>query len=227
MSKKKTGAQLRKEIESYLYWPGGEGGGGARRGSPTRSAVVRPHARTSPRCTKCSQFHTTADHERHAGSDAPVRAPNRAGSATKAKAKPAKPRISKPVSKPTRSTRPNVPKAPKVAATEQDRIDIVREVVRKAPRADRFSDGVYVSSVWSKVKSRLHIPSLDQFKNWLVSKNAEQAITLSRIDLVDMADPKKTEESAIHSYGALFDLIRDDDRYASSEMEFGRRFADD
>ncbi len=217
MPKKKTGAQLRKEIESYLYWPGGEGGGGARRGSPTRSAVVRPHARTSPRCTKCSQFHTAAEHERHA----------HAKPAPKAKSKSAKPRISKPVSRPTRSTRPSVPRAPKVAATEQDRVDIVREVVREAPRADRFGDGVYVISVWNKVKSRLHIPSLDQFKNWLVSKNAEQAITLQRIDLVDMADPKKTEESAIHSYGALFDQIRDDDRHASSEREFGRQFADD
>lgn len=70
----KSAKQLNAEISGLLtrtgaepYWPGGDGGGGSGRPRGGRSAVVKPHARTTATCTRCSQYHTTEEHERHAG----------------------------------------------------------------------------------------------------------------------------------------------------------------
>ena len=67
----KSPAKLKREIDEYLgqptgglFFPGGSGGGGSTRSRPG-SAVVKPHARTSPRCDKCTRYHTTEEHDLH------------------------------------------------------------------------------------------------------------------------------------------------------------------
>lgn len=197
MARKKTDAQLRREIETTLYWPGGSGGGGRRRGSSKAGAVVRPHARTSERCTRCSQYHTTAEHGRH----------GRGGATPRVKAKPG------PKAKPRKVTRREArpPVKTRGPLSDAKKVDLVLRAVRGAPERDRHDRGVYVSSVWSRVGKRIGM-TLEEFKRWLVRKNAEQALTLLRVDLVDTADPEKLDKSYISDLGAVFDLIKDDHR---------------
>lgn len=189
----KTDAQLRKEIE--LYWPGGSGGGGRRRGPSKVGAVVRPHARTSPRCTRCSQYHTTEEHDRHA----------RGGTAKRAQAERAPKKRAKAKRPPEKSTRSRAPREP---LSDAQKVNLVMKAVRGAPRQDRHSGGVYVASAWRRAGKRLGM-TLEEFKRWLVKRNAEQALTLVRVDLVDTADPRKLEESYIYDMGATFDIIQD------------------
>lgn len=190
---RKTDAQLRKEIE--LYWPGGTGGGGSRRGGSKAGAVVKPHARTSTQCTRCSQYHTTEEHDRHAhGRSRTITKKGKAKSKPKTSAKPRK----------KTSTKPRSPGK----LSDAQMVNIVHRAVSAAPKRDRHDRGVYVSSVWNKVGKRLGM-TLEEFKRWLVRRNAEQMLTLLRIDLVDTADPDKVEKSYIYDMGAVFDLILD------------------
>lgn len=203
---RKTDAQLRKEIE--LYWPGGMGGGGRRRSGSKVGAVVKPHARTSAQCTRCSQYHTTEEHDRHAhGRSRPIA---KKGKAKKGKTTKGKPKTSaKPRAK---SAKPRAKSAAKPRSSgklsDAQMVNIVHRAVSAAPKRDRHDQGVYVSSVWSKVGKRLGM-TLEEFKRWLVRRNAEQMLTLLRVDLVDTADPNKVEKSYIYDMGAVFDLIRD------------------
>ena len=197
---RKTDAQLRKEIE--LYWPGGMGGGGRRRSGSKVGAVVKPHARTSAQCTRCSQYHTTEEHDRHAhGRSRPIAKKGKAKSKPKTSAKP-RAKTAKPRAK--TATRPQGPGK----LSDAQMVNIVHRAVRAAPKIDRHDQGVYVSSVWSKVGKRLGM-TLEEFKRWLLRRNAEQMLTLLRVDLVDTADPDKLEKSYIYDMGAVFDLIRD------------------
>ena len=70
------------------YWPGGSGGGGSRRAKIGQAVVVKPHARTSTTCTRCAQYHSTAEHDRHArGAKAKAKSKSRPKAKAKAKAK--------------------------------------------------------------------------------------------------------------------------------------------
>lgn len=207
---RKTDAQLRKEIE--LYWPGGTGGGGSRRGGSKAGAVVKPHARTSTQCTRCSQYHTTEEHDRHAhGRVRPMAKKGKAKSKPKTSARPrskskktAKPRAKTANPRKKSATRPRGPRK----LSDAQMVSIVHRAVSAAPKRDRHDQGVYVSSVWNKVGKQFGM-TLEEFKRWLVRRNAEQMLTLLRVDLVDTADPNKVEKSYIYDMGAVFDLIRD------------------
>lgn len=201
---KKTDAQLRREIEAALYWPGGSGGGGSRRGRSKIGSVVKPHARTSTQCKRCSQYHTTEEHDRHAhGGWIPRATKPKPKKESKAKVK---------AKKSTKAPSGSAAKPQKTRGSLSDaqKIVIVRRAVTNAPARDRHDQGVYISSVWDKVGKRLGM-TLEQFKQWLVIKNREQAITLLRVDLVDTANPDKLEKSYIYDMGATFDLIKDDE----------------
>lgn len=63
--------------DARLYYPGGSGGGGQRRGRGRAGAVVLPHERTSPSCTLCPKYHTTEEHLRHMRGRPPRATPSR------------------------------------------------------------------------------------------------------------------------------------------------------
>ena len=107
---KKTQAQLERDLRNFLgggskFWPGGSGGGGARKGG-RGTAVIRPHVRTSPGCTLCNRLHSMEEHEKHGGDAAVSAAAATTKTRTKAKAK-VKAKVkakakSKPMTKPTK-----------------------------------------------------------------------------------------------------------------------------
>ncbi len=214
---RRSSAQLRKEIEGYLYWPGGDGGGGSRRGSGIESAVVKPHARTSPRCTKCAQFHTTAEHERHAGST-----PVKRGGGVKAKAKKvdARPRTR------AKAKQADVGPGAKARATQETRNEreerdqllvemlarkLLDTAVRTAPASDRYGPHkVFVSRLWDRIGGDLRM-TLPQFKAWLITLNRTEAADLARADLVGAMNPRDVERSEINDHGATFHFVLDRD----------------
>jgi hypothetical protein len=206
---KKSGKQLEREIASFLegdsalYWPGGSGGGGSRRrvkGTP----VVRPHARTSPSCRHCGQFHTTAEHELESGGAPTARASrsNRSRSkATQVSAKASR------VNRAT-STGPSQVRSPAVAQARSP-MEVVRDAVTKVRGPGRFGDRkVFVSALWDRVGDELGI-SLAEFKRWLVAQHQAGALRLARADLVAAMDPELVERSEIRDRIAEFHFVVD------------------
>lgn len=177
--------------EATLYWPGGSGGGGSRRrvsGNP----VVRPHARTSPSCRRCGQFHTTAEHELEETGSVPAqpgrRAPRTASTAASSPPRPAQRRPTSPASSP---------------------LALVRHAVAAVRGPGRFGDRkVFVFALWQRVGRKLGM-SLDEFKQWLFSQHRARALQLARADLVSAMDPKLVASSEIRVPGAEFHFVVD------------------
>lgn len=208
---RRSSAQLRKEIEGYLYWPGGDGGGGSRKGSGVESAVVKPHARTSARCTKCSQFHTTAEHERHAGSTRKKRGggTKKRGGGTKAEAKKANVG-SGAKARTSRETQSEREERNRILV-EMLALKLLDTAVRTAPASDRYGPHkVFVSRLWDRIGGDLRM-TLPQFKAWLVALNRTGAADLARADLVGAMNPRDVERSEINDHGATFHFVLDRD----------------
>jgi len=208
---KKSGKQLDREIASFLegdtalFWPGGSGGGGSRKrvkGTP----VVRPHARTSPSCRHCGQFHTTTVHEHELeGSGAPRARASRSNRArSKATQESAKPSGT---SRAT-STGPSQVRSPVVAHVRSP-MEVVRDAVAKVRGPGRFGDRkVFVSALWDRVGAELGM-SLAEFKAWLVAQHRAGTLRLARADLVAAMDPKLVASSEIRIPGAEFHFVVD------------------
>lgn len=203
---KKSSKQIERDLaaflgpEATLYWPGGSGGGGSRKrvsGNP----VVRPHARTSPSCRRCGQFHTTAEHELEETGGVPAQ-PGRRAPRTKAtrvastaaitSARPAQRRPTSPTQPPT-----------------QPPLALVRHAVAAVKGPGRFGDRkVFVSALWQRVGRKLGM-SLDEFKRWLFSQHRAGALQLARADLVSAMDPTLVASSEIRVPGAEFHFVVD------------------
>ncbi len=193
-----------------LYYPGGDGGGGHRRGRGSAGAVVLPHARTSPHCTLCPKYHTTAEHLRHAGKKTrktpapPVlrsrkarRQPSRASRATQAS----------PASKSQRTRA--TPSAATSPPPSLSPVRLVLDAVRDMPSSGRFGpDKVFISEIWDRVGPRLGM-SLDEFKRWLIVMNRDRILNLARADLTGYMDPEQVERSEIRDRGASFHFVID------------------
>lgn len=93
-----------------------------------------------------------------------------------------------------------------------DPLTLVREAVRSMPASGRFGhEKVFISEIWKRVGKRVAgtLPTLDEFKLWLVTQNRTRALTLARADLVGAMDPKKVQESEITDLGATFHFVID------------------
>ena len=243
----KSAKQINAEISGLLtrtgaepYWPGGDGGGGSGRPRSGRSAVVKPHARTTARCTRCSQYHTTEEHERHAG--ARSRGQTIARKATKKKMATkktatkkvkttrgtAKSRTTKKKAKSrTASARPPIATrttpslvSPGVAFTrgqmdrgEADDVGLaarIKSAIRAIGPEGRFGWKVFISEIWKRLRSYDSM-SLPEFKTDLLRLNREGLIVLARADLVGAMDPAKVAASEITDRGSSFHFVLDPD----------------
>lgn len=186
---KKTGRQLDQEIADAvtgldrkiasarieggeLYWRG-------RRGSP----VAKPHKKTTASCKTCGRFHSTKEHERHAGTGAKPR-PTRAKKVREARGSARKRRVETP--------------------TRRDPADVVTEAVLSAPASDRFGDRkVFISRIWDKTKGELQM-TLNEFKRWLVDAYMAGRLEMSRADLVAAMDPEVVAASSTRPEGQSY-----------------------
>lgn len=196
---KKSPKQLDQEIAAFLdgsnaplYWPGGSGGGCSRRRVQGKAPVVRPHARTSPSCRRCGQFHTTSEHELEAAAGD---LSSLAVSAATAARKPAH----------GTARRPAAPRRPAPASP----LVVVRDAAAKVKAPGRFGDRkVFVSALWQRVGNTLGM-SLDAFKQWLVVQHRAGVLQLARADLVAAMDPDLVAASEIRFGNATFHFLVD------------------
>ena len=180
MGKLKASKQIKAEVDLALYYPGGIDGGGSARSSRGKTGVVRPHTRTSTSCTKCGQFHTLAEHERHGRTN---------------------PRTIRP--KAARTTRPKAATRTRPKATTQSNSDAntelgtaVARTVRDAPASSRFGPRkVWISKIWPHVRKATSM-SLDAWKQWLIREHQAGRLVLARADLVQAMDPKLVAASS-------------------------------
>jgi hypothetical protein len=96
--------------------------------------------------------------------------------------------------------------------TDDDRLAVVRDAVRRAPSRARYrdSDNVFISEVWRIVGGRLGM-TLPEFKQWLIDANRRRDLRLTRADLIDDMDSTQVEESEIQYLNTTNHFIADDD----------------
>lgn len=105
------------------------------------------------------------------------------------------------------------PRAPGPIATPADIVlTLVREAIPRIGADGRFGDeNVFVSAIWQYLEDdgRLTDWSLDRFKRWLVTANADQLLDLARADAQGDMDSRLVEDSEIIDRGATFHFVVD------------------
>ncbi len=191
------------------YYPGGRGGGGGRRGRGP--GVVLPHARTSSGCTKCGQYHTTAEHERHAKKTKKTKktptakksTTKRASSTKTAKTKKAK----------TKMVTHGAPRqAVETPPSDAEVARVVHDAIREIGTPGRYgTNKVFVSEIWAVASRdpRFRKMTAAEFKRALVRANRLRLIDLARADLVGAMNPEQVRASEIVDLGSSFHFVLD------------------
>lgn len=200
---------------SGLYFPGGRGGDDRGRGSGA-SAVVLPHRKTSDGCSKCGQFHSTAEHARHG--EPPPATKTRTARKTKKRAAGARTKTSGTRKRTARtaSTTPTVASAPPATRVAHPlepvmtREQVVLDAIPSVPRSGRYGERkVFIAALHDRVVDRLRL-SPDEFKRLLIDMNRRRLITLARADLVAAMPADLLRRSEISDRGADFHFVIDE-----------------
>lgn len=190
-----------KPKSAARYWPGGRGGGGSTRGAGC--GVVKPHARTTPTCARCSRFHTTEEHDRHARGGRPPARQRRAEDARAAPPRRSKPKVAPATTRMTTAKLTRDPESRRRLAAA-----IAEAVAAVGPEGRYGPENVFISEVWKKLRPTTSLTETE-FKRALVDLNREQLLQLERADLVSDMDPRKVEASEISDLGANFHFLTD------------------
>ncbi len=201
---KKTRKQIEQEIATGLARPAK-----LYRTGRTGKAVVLPHAKTSPTCTKCHRFHSTAEHDLHANTRTitPAAAKKSPTKKTTSGRIPAAARTT------TRRTAPNlrdtkaspspvpaITTKPSGPLSDQDLALATLAAVHRTPDSGRFSPSrVFVADAYDELVKDPAVRglSLERFKQRLVDLNREGMVHLSRADLVGAMNPAQVKRSEI------------------------------
>lgn len=183
--------------------------------------LVYSHPKTHAGCKTCGQFHSTAEHEKHERLRDPNYVPGRSkssakaskskstGSPKKSSAGASKRPRAKAKSTKTASKKKSDPAIPPPGSSIADLV--LRTIPHVGPEGRFGANKIFISELFDKLKEEWHLPdfTLSQFKKWLVEANRDQIIDLARADIVGAMDPRKVKESAIESYGAIFNFVID------------------